>query len=299
MNPKNKINGFLVVDKPYEMGSTQVVSLLKRYFHPEKIGHAGTLDPLASGVLPIALGKATRLISYVMEGHKTYRFTIQWGMETASDDLGGDVVDHSEVRPSKEAVEAVLGRFKGQIMQTPNIFSALRVNGQRAYDLARQGKEVHLAARPVFIYSLKLIDFQPEEASFEVVCSKGTYVRSLAHDIAHALGTVGVVTFLRRTVCLPFDLSMAVTVEQIKSGEVLLDNLPLIPMEKVLPPMPCLFLSTDELYRLSCGQRLSMNKLSLPQEITLSTGVAKVQTDGVVCGLVQKDNLVLRPLFIW
>ena len=251
MNTKTNLNGFLVIDKPYDMGSTKVVSVLKYFLHPTKIGHAGTLDPLATGVLPIAFGKATRLIPYVMAGKKTYQFTIKWGVETDSDDLAGQKIATSDKVPTESEIRSVLPKFVGEIMQTPSAFSALKVDGKRAYDLAREGKEVDIKPRPITIYDLKVLEIKPDIATFEVVCSKGTYVRTLAHDVAHALDTVGVVTMLRRTACMPFDLSQVVALDNIKSEKITAENLPLIPMENVIQNIPTIALSETEIKRLS------------------------------------------------
>lgn len=288
----------MVIDKPYQMGSTQVVSTLKYFLHPAKIGHAGTLDPLATGVLPIAFGKATRLIPYVMDSKKTYQFRVKWGIETDSDDLAGQKIATSNKRPSSDEIVKILAKFTGQIMQTPNVFSAIKVNGKRAYDLARAGQEVVLKSRPITIYNLCLLNNDIESATFEVVCSKGTYVRTLAHDISHALDTVGVVTMLHRINCAPFDITQSVPLEDIKSGKITADTLPLIPMENVLQNIPILTFSEAEIVRLSKGQRLSWAKLEHEQK-TSENGIYCAQVENKILGLVQKDNHVIRPEFIW
>ena len=217
MNPKNNLNGFLVIDKPYDMGSTQVVSVLKHHLQPTKIGHAGTLDPLATGVLPIAFGKATRLIPYVMKEKKTYQFTIKWGIETDSDDLAGKEIARNKKVPTEDEIKSILPKFIGEIMQTPNVFSALRVNGKRAYELAREGKEVDMKSRPVTIYDLKVLTIQPDTATFEVTCSKGTYIRSLARDFGVALGSGAFLAALRRTQIGDYRVEQAVRLEEVAS----------------------------------------------------------------------------------
>ena len=186
----------------------------------------------------------------------------------------------------------------GKIMQTPSVFSALRVNGKRAYELAREGKEVEIKPRPITIFDLKVLETKLDAATFEVVCSKGTYVRSLAHDMAHALGTVGVVTMLRRTACLPFDLTQTIALEDIKSEKITADNLPLILMDTVVHDMPVIKLSETEVKRLSQGQRLSMVKLEYPQQVA-GDGVYQVQTDDKTYGLVRKEGVVLHPELMW
>ena len=298
MNPRNNLNGFLVIDKPYEMGSTQVVSVLKHFLRPTKIGHAGTLDPLATGVLPIAFGKATRLISYVMEGKKTYQFTIKWGVETDSDDLAGKEIAKSDKIPTEDEIRSVVPKFMGEIMQVPSAFSALKVDGKRAYELARAGKEVEIKPRPIIIYDLKVLEIETASATFEVVCSKGTYVRTLAHDIAHALDTVGVVIMLRRTACLPFNLTQVIALDDIKKGQVTAENIHLIPMESVVKDLPVIKLSETEVKRLSQGQRLSMIKLENPQHIEVD-GIFCVQAIGKTCGLVKKEKNILHPELMW
>ncbi len=298
MNPKNNLNGFLVIDKPYQMGSTQVVSVLKHFLRPTKIGHAGTLDPLATGVLPIAFGKATRLIPYVMAGRKTYQFQIKWGVETDSDDLAGKEIANSDKIPTEDEIRAVLSQFIGKIMQTPNVFSALKVNGKRAYELAREGKKVELKPRSITIYDLKVLEIQQDKSTFEVACSKGTYVRTLAHDIAHALGTVGVVTMLRRITCDPFDLTGAVVLDDIKNEKINASNINLIPMEKVLQDVPKLIFSEIEVKRLAQGQRLSLLKMDVVEQMG-PDGIYCAKVDGKILGLVKKDGIVISPEFIW
>ena len=280
------------------MGSTQVVSMLKYFLCPTKIGHAGTLDPLATGVLPIAFGKATRLIPYVMEGKKTYLFTIKWGIETDSDDLAGTKISTSTKRPTQKEITNILSKFKGKITQIPNAFSAIKVNGKRAYDLARTGQSVTIQPRAVTIHDLQLLEINSEDATFEVTCSKGTYVRTLAHDIAHALGTVGVVTMLHRINCAPFDITQAITLEDIKSGKITTNNIPLLPMESVLHGFPSLTLTESEIKRLSMGQRLSWTKLEQKQTLS-QNGIYCVKVNDKICGLIQKDNQTVRPQFIW
>ncbi|MBQ4471828.1 MAG: tRNA pseudouridine(55) synthase TruB [Alphaproteobacteria bacterium] len=298
MKEKNNLNGFLVIDKPYDMGSTKVVSVLKHFLQPTKIGHAGTLDPLATGVLPIAFGKATRLIPYVMAGKKTYQFTIKWGVETDSDDLAGKEIATSDKIPTEDEIRSILPKFVGEIMQTPSVFSALKVDGKRAYELAREGKEVEIKSRSITIYDLKILEIKPNTATFEVVCSKGTYIRTLAHDIAHALGTVGVVIMLRRTKCLPFELAQAIPLDVIKSEKITTKNLPLIPMEKVIQDIPTIALSETEIKRLSQGQRLSWAKLEISQPET-QNGIYCVKVGEKTLGIVKKEGVVLSPEFIW
>jgi tRNA pseudouridine55 synthase len=215
---KRAISGWLVLDKPYEMTSTQAVGKVRWLFGAMKAGHAGTLDPLATGILPIALGEATKTVTAVQEGRKVYRFAIRWGAATTTDDIEGEVVATSDHRPARAEVEAKLIDFTGEIMQRPPAFSAIRVEGERAYDIARAGGEVALAARPVVIESLKLLSHGEETSEFEMACEKGTYVRALARDLAEALGTRGHVASLRRTAVGGFTEARAVTIETIEAA---------------------------------------------------------------------------------
>ncbi|TCD16346.1 tRNA pseudouridine(55) synthase TruB [Oricola cellulosilytica] len=212
------VSGWLVFDKPLGMGSTDAVSKIKWLFKAEKAGHAGTLDPLASGILPIALGEATKTVPYVMDGAKVYRFTVEWGAETATDDAEGDVLNRSGERPSLDAVEAILPDYTGTIQQKPPAYSAIKVGGERAYDLAREGAPVDIPAREVEIDSLSIVSHDEGRTAFEVECGKGTYVRSLARDMGRQLGCYGHVVELRRTVVDPFDEEDAVTLEEIEKA---------------------------------------------------------------------------------
>lgn len=200
------VHGWVVLDKPLEVTSTQAVARLKKLAHANKCGHAGTLDPLATGMLPIAFGEATKTVSFVMDGTKIYRFTVRWGIQTSTDDREGEVIARSDVRPTRAAIEAILPEFIGEIMQVPPKFSAIKIDGERAYDLARDGEEVVLEARPIEILGLDLVDMPDVDTTvFECECGKGTYVRALARDMGKRLGTVGHVVGLRRIVVGPFE----------------------------------------------------------------------------------------------
>lgn len=213
------ISGWLVLDKPAGMGSTEAVSKIKWLYKAEKAGHAGTLDPLASGMLPIALGDATKTVPYVMEGAKIYRFTIGWGEERASDDLEGEVTHSSPKRPARAEIEALLPKYTGLIMQVPPRFSAVKIGGERAYDLAREGEQVEIAAREVEIGSLEIVDMPDENSTvFEIECGKGTYVRSLARDLGRELGCFGHIAQLRRDEVFPFTRDHLVSLEAIEEA---------------------------------------------------------------------------------
>ncbi|WP_163265114.1 tRNA pseudouridine(55) synthase TruB [Chelativorans alearense] len=213
------LSGWLVLDKPVGMGSTDAVSKVKWLFGAQKAGHAGTLDPLASGMLPIALGEATKTVPYVMEGAKVYRFTIAWGEERSTDDLEGPVVKSSEKRPTEEEIRALLPRYTGLIMQTPPQFSAIKVGGERAYDLAREGGTVEIAAREVEVGRLDLVSIPDAgQAVLEIECGKGTYVRSIARDMGRDLGCFGHVADLRRTEVFPFEPAQLVTMQALEEA---------------------------------------------------------------------------------
>jgi tRNA pseudouridine55 synthase len=214
---KRPLHGWINLDKPYEMTSTQAVGAVKRILRPEKIGHAGTLDPLATGILPLALGEATKTVPFVMDARKEYIFTVRWGARTTTDDTEGEIMATSEVRPTAEAIQAALPRFMGVISQIPPVFSAIKLQGERAYDLARAGKEVILEPREVIIHRFDLLSTSDaDHANFRAECGKGTYVRSLARDLAHVLGTEGHISALRRTRVGKFNESNAISLEKLE-----------------------------------------------------------------------------------
>jgi tRNA pseudouridine55 synthase len=214
---KRAISGWVVLDKPYDMTSTQAVGKVRWLFGAAKAGHAGTLDPLATGILPIALGEATKAVPQVQDGTKIYRFSIKWGSATTTDDAEGSVVATSDIRPDRAALEAVLPDFTGTIWQRPPIFSALKVDGERAYDLARAGEAVELQPRQIDVDAIELIEHGSEQSVLEVTCGKGTYVRSLARDIAEALGTRGHVSMLHRAAVGPFHDQDALSIDQLEA----------------------------------------------------------------------------------
>ncbi len=215
------IHGWLAIDKPEGLTSAQVVGRVRRITNAAKLGHGGTLDPLATGVLPIALGEATKTVAYVMDGAKTYRFTVRWGEKRDTDDTEGRVTAMSDVRPAAAAIRAALAAFTGEIAQVPPAYSALKIDGERAYKLARAEQEVRLAPRPVRIDSLALVSVDDaDHATFQVDCGKGTYVRALARDLAAALGTLGAVSRLRRLRVGPFEEAGATTLETLEADGV-------------------------------------------------------------------------------
>jgi tRNA pseudouridine55 synthase len=213
------VSGWLILDKPVGMGSTDAVAKIKWLFQAEKAGHAGTLDPLASGMLPIALGEATKTVPYVMDGAKVYRFTVAWGEERSTDDLEGPVTKTSDNRPGEAEILALLPKYTGVIMQTPPQFSAIKIGGERAYDLAREGESVDIPPREIEIGRLDLIETTTDGRSvFETECGKGTYVRSLARDMGRDLGCFGHIAELRRVEVEPFTAEDFVTLEELQAA---------------------------------------------------------------------------------
>lgn len=212
------VSGWVVLDKPVGMGSTEAVSKIKWLFQAEKAGHAGTLDPLASGMLPIALGEATKTVPYVQDGAKIYRFTVAWGEERSTDDLEGPVTNSSDRRPAEAELRALLPKYTGIIMQTPPQFSAIKIAGERAYDLARDGETVEIRAREIEIGRLDIIEHNADKTVFEVECGKGTYVRSLARDMGRDLGCFGHIAELRRVEVEPFTPDDFVTVAELEAA---------------------------------------------------------------------------------
>jgi len=259
------VSGWVCLDKPLDMGSTEAVTKVRRLFNAQKAGHAGTLDPLATGILPIALGEATKTVPFLMEADKVYRFTIAWGATTASFDREGDVVATSEVRPTPDQVSSVLPRFVGEIDQIPPDYSAIKVDGQRAYDLAREGVALALKPRRVTIHSAQVVGAPDEgRVEIEVHCGKGVYVRAIVRDLAEALGACGHVSALRRLRVGRFSLENAITLEKLvemvqedPSSEVLL------PVETALDDIPALALTTEDAFRLKQGRSIVL----LPRQV--------------------------------
>ena len=267
--PKRDVDGWVLLDKPVGMTSTQAVGAVKWLFQAKKAGHAGTLDPLASGLLPIALGEATKTVPFVMDGRKVYRFTVRWGIETDTDDSEGQPVETSEARPTREAILDLLPSFRGEIEQVPPAYSALKINGERAYDLARDGIEVQLAARTVVIHSLELVE-QPDadHAVFEAECGKGTYVRSLARDFGRALGARGHISALRRTRVGTFAEEDLVPLAKLREVSESMDDAPplfaLRPVEIGLDSLPALRVSSSDAARLAHGQPIILRGRDAP-----------------------------------
>jgi tRNA pseudouridine55 synthase len=286
-----EVNGWVVLDKPVGMTSTHAVARLKRLFNAKKAGHAGTLDPLASGVLPVAFGEATKTVPYVQDGEKFYRFTISWGAETDTDDADGKVTERSDLRPELDAIRAALPQFMGTILQKPPIYSAIKVAGERAYDLARDGETPDLAPRPVTIHALTLASATRDEAVFEAHCGKGTYVRSIARDLGRVLGCHGHVAALRRTRVGPFNETDAIPLAQ------LLDATPPDALRSVaagLIEIPQIAVDRDTAARLRRGQSILLRGRDMPAE-----GAAFASCGGVVVavGAIEHGELVPGRVF--
>ena len=260
MNRKGQpVHGWLVLDKPSGMSSSQAVGAVRRLLDAAKAGHGGTLDPLATGVLPIALGEATKTVAWVMKGWKTYRFTLRWGEARDTDDAEGRVTGSSPARPSPAAIAAALPGFTGRLQQRPPAFSALKLAGERAYRLAREGEAVELAPRPVDVAELRLIGvLDPDHAEFEAVVGKGTYIRALGRDLATALGTLAHITRLRRLAVGRFRAERAISLDNLAGlGHSAAASGHLLPVETALDDIPALALSEEEAHRLRCGQAVT------------------------------------------
>lgn len=294
------IHGWIVLDKPVGMTSTSAVAAVKRRTGAAKAGHAGTLDPFATGILPVALGEATKTVPYLQEGEKEYRFTVRWGVATETDDPEGAVIETSEVRPGRARIEAVLGHFVGAIRQTPPAYSAVRIGGRRAYDLARAGAAPEMAPRTVTIAMLKLVDVPDEDHTvFEAVCGKGTYVRALARDIARELGTVGHLVALRRTRVGPFREEHAISLDELDENMQCAAALThLHSVETALDDIPALAVTEMEAGRLRNGQAISLlRKADLERVAELENGdTVLTLASGQPVALGRYDAGELRPV---
>lgn len=272
--PKGRpISGWLILDKPVDFGSTEAVSKIKWLFDAQKAGHAGTLDPLASGMLPIALGDATKTVPYVMDGRKIYEFTVTWGEERSTDDLEGDVTQSSDARPTEEQIRALLPRYTGVISQVPPQFSAIKIAGERAYDLARDGETVEIPSREVEIFRLTLVGCpDANRAEFEVECGKGTYVRSLARDFGRELGCFGHISSLRRSFVAPFAEETMVPLAELKALEAIEDKQErlaaldafLIDTGEALSGLPHVAVTDEQAHRLRMGNPILLRGRNAP-----------------------------------
>jgi tRNA pseudouridine55 synthase len=291
-----KIDGWVVLDKPVGLGSTEAVSRVRRLFGAQKAGHGGTLDPLASGVLPIALGEATKTVPFVMDGRKEYRFTLRFGEARSTEDCEGEVTARSEARPTDAAIDAALARFHGEIEQTPPAFSALKVGGRRAYDLARAGETVELMPRQVLVERLDFVG-RPDidHADFVVRCGKGTYIRSLGRDLALALGTVGHLSALRRTAAGPFTEAAAISLSKLEA----LGHIPalfgaLAPVATALDDIPALAMTEAQVDRLRQGQPVFLTRDAPPPGV-----LVRAELGDRLVALVRSDGAALRPVRVF
>jgi tRNA pseudouridine55 synthase len=293
------INGWLAIDKPFGMTSNAVVGAVRRLTGAAKAGHGGTLDPLASGILPIALGEATKTVAYVMDGAKTYRWRVTWGEARSTDDAEGEVVATSPHRPGRAEIEAALPRFTGEIDQIPPRFSAIKLEGRRAYDLARADQAVELAARRVRVDRLTLEEAGADWAEFTLDCGKGVYVRSLARDLAVALGTVGYVSALRRLRCGPFCEANAISLDMLEDfGHSAGSAKLVLPVETALDDIPALALTEEEGRRLQSGQFLALDERTVrgAHPSIFAGATVRAVAVGRLVALARIEGGMLRPV---
>ena len=299
--PKGRpLDGWLIVDKPSGIGSTEVVNRVKRAFQAQKAGHGGTLDPLATGLLPVAFGAATKTVPYVMDGTKAYRFTLRFGEARDTDDADGQVTATDAARPTDDAIREALPAFRGEIMQVPPAYSALKVDGQRAYDLAREGNAPVLMPRPARVDRFELIERpDADTAIFAVESGKGVYMRSLARDLARAVGTVGHIAALRRLRVGPFHESHAVSLDSVTAAGDAPPPSPdlLLPVMTALADIPALAVTEAEAARLSFGQELSLVDFMgrVPSDANPDGGLVRVVAGGRLVGLGLLGDGMLRP----
>ena len=295
---KRDVHGWVVLDKPVGMTSTHAVAVIKHLFTAKRAGHAGTLDPLASGCLPIALGEATKTVPFVVDSRKTYRFTVRWGEERDTDDAEGRVAATSGSRPDRAAIEALLPRFIGTIEQVPPRFSAVKIDGERAYDLAREGEVVEIAPRAVTIHRLELLEMPDADHSLLAAeCGKGTYVRALARDLGRALGALGHVCALRRNRVGPFAERDMISLERLESlchraaaGEGNLADL-LLPVETALDDIPALAVSPADAARLHRGQAVLLRG----RDAAVIRGAVQVASGGQLVAIAEIDRGEIVP----
>ncbi len=294
------LDGWLIIDKPPRMTSTDVVNRVRRAFDAQKAGHGGTLDPLATGVLPIAFGAATKTVPYIMDGTKLYRFTLRLGEARDTDDADGAVTETRENRPTDDALRAALPAFTGDIMQVPPVYSAIKIAGERAYDMAREGRAPVLEARPARVDRFELIERpDAETAVFEVQSGKGVYMRSLARDVALACGTVGHISVLRRLRVGPFFEADSIPLDKVLPSEDTARSSPdfLRPVSTALADIPALALTDSEIMQLTQGQAISLLTLMgrIPDDANPDKGLVRAMAGGRVIGLCRLEEGWLRP----
>lgn len=330
-NKGNPVHGWINLDKPQGLTSTQCIGRVRRILSPAKIGHAGTLDPLATGILPLALGDATKVIPYVQDSDKTYSFTVAWGAATDTDDSEGEIIKQSDKRPTLSEIEAIIPEFIGEVEQIPPKYSAIKIDGQRAYDLARAGHDVDIKSRIVDIYALELLSFHSEEqrneesderqlypstalsnenfaqddgivnfSTFRVTCGKGTYVRAIARDMAEKLGTYGHIIALRREAVGFFELENAISLELLeKMGDSAALDEVLMPLQAPLDDIPALSVTDQEAAKLKNGQSLSfISKTDFHRLNGLGNSVL-VELDGKAVALAEIDKAYVNPVRVF
>jgi len=285
---KRDVSGWLVLNKPYDVASTQAVGKIRWLLAAKKAGHAGTLDPLATGILPIAIGEATKTIPFVQDGVKIYRFALVWGAATTTDDREGEITATCDIRPTKEQVKAALPSFVGEIVQVPPAFSAIRIKGERAYDLARAGHKVEVPPRQVFIERFDLIEHGPDQSLFEVECAKGTYVRSLARDLAQALGTKGHVGQLHRARVGDFCDADAVDLKVFEAASLEQRDMMLRPVSAGLTQVPEIALNAAQSATIRFGNPVLLTGANAP--IALNNAWASHKGQVVALGYVEKGQ---------
>ncbi len=304
----NKIDGWINLHKPVGITSTQALAVVKRALQPQKAGHAGTLDPLASGILPIALGEATKTVPYVQDSIKTYNFTVTWGEQRTTDDAEGTAMATSDARPARADIEALLPAFLGEIQQVPPQFSAIKVDGARAYDLARDGEQVELKQRIVYIESFEITDHSVDSTAFRCVCGKGTYVRSLARDMGIKLGCFGYISQLERASVGPFTLENAILLDIFQNpDDKLTPEQVLLPLQTALDDIPVLALREQEAARLKNGNVLTFISKPDLERMTLAgiewdkrmTVTALTIFDKKAIAIVEVNGTELHPIRIF
>ena len=315
--PLIMLHHWILIDKAIGMTSTAVTAVVKRLSGAKKAGHCGTLDPLATGLLPVALNEATKSIPYVLDEEKAYTFTVRWGVATETDDAEGAVVAQCDVIPGVQDIQSCLHRFTGPIQQVPPRFSAIKMGGERAYHLARQGVDFEMSARAVVIHTLQLHDVpSPQEATFSVTCSKGTYVRSLARDIANALGTHGHVVALRRVAVGKFHVNRAISLDCIRNlGHIPVESDAVLSVQEALADIPALTVQTEDCQKLKKGVAVSLvpevfQKAGFPREIQnlkdeeymgqkVRHGLAICTHQGMPVAIVQEDGGLWYPIRVF
>jgi tRNA pseudouridine55 synthase len=301
--PLNAINGWIILDKPSGITSAHAVGKVKRLLRPAKIGHAGTLDPLASGILPLALGEATKTVSFMMDASKAYSFEVTWGQERDSDDIMGEITHTSDKRPSQNDINTILHEFIGDIQQQPPSYSAIKVDGKRAYDLARQGQAVSLKSRIITVHSLEMTHYSPEKSSFICHCGKGTYIRSLARDMGRKTGALGHISVLRRLKVGNFTENHAISLEVLeemghKDDPGFLNPDFLLPVESALDDIPAMEVDSTQATLLKRGQAIT-----LPSTVSITDeNISKqwlVRSDGKAIAMCTIAQGKVKPVRVF